>query len=136
MSLPSWGDLTWAFVDARLAQVYSPITVRPGERPPVGIPPIGSADVNRWYEGLPADVRSRVIFYTIMGSQNQNFRSMVTDAEDALIVANWPAVIPYLDAISLVGQSKWAETQADIDAHIPPVLAIQALIAHWGRLVF
>ena len=136
MSIPHWGEMTESFVDARMAQVALGLTVRPGDDPLEPLDDIGGDAVDKWYDALPIEVRSRVMFYTIMGSQNQNFRSMVTDAEDALIVAKWPSVIPYLDAIALVGQSKWVESQAEIDALIPRVHAIQAFIAHWGRLVF
>lgn len=136
MSIPRWGEMTESFVDARMAQVELGLTVRPGDEPLEPLDDIGGDPVDKWYDALPDEVRRRVMFYTIMGSQNQNFRSMVTDAEDALIVAKWPSVIPYLDAIALVGQSKWVESQSEIDALIPPVHAIQAFIAHWGRLVF
>jgi hypothetical protein len=66
---------------------------------------------------------------------NQNYRSLVTDAEVAFIVARWPSVIPYLDAIALVGQSRWVRTQAELDALMPPVGPVKTGLAHWARLV-
>jgi hypothetical protein len=97
---------------------------------------VGSGEVQGWYEGLDPATRDRVIFYTIMGSQNQNSRSMVMDAEDALVVAKWPSVIPYLDVLSLIGQSHWVTSQAELDRFLPPMGPLRIFIAHWARLAF
>jgi hypothetical protein len=58
------------------------------------------------------------------------------DAEDAIVVAKWPAVIPYLDAISLIGQSKWVTSQAELDRYLPPMSAWRTRLTHWARLAF
>ena len=58
------------------------------------------------------------------------------DAEDALVVAQWPSVVQYIDAISLIGQSRWVERQADIDALLPAMGAVRTFITHWGRLAY
>ena len=136
MALPNWGEMSSSFVDQRIAQVQSREALTQFLKPLDPLLDIGSGTVSDWHESLDPSLRERVVFYTVMGSQNQNYRSMVTDAEDALVVANWPSVIPYLDAISLVGQSRWVESQAELDALIPPVNRLKVFLAHWGRLVF
>ena len=136
MTLPNWGEMSSSFTDQRIAQVQSREALTQFRKPLDPLLDIGSGAVRDWHESLDPSVRERVVFYTIMGSHNQNYRSMVTDAEDALVVAKWPSVIPYLDTISLVGQCRWVESQAEIDALIPPVSRLKVFLAHWGRLVF
>ena len=137
MTRPEWGAMTWEFVAQRIAQVQSrSAAVERFEEFPDALLDIGGATVRDWFAKVEPAARERVMFYTIMGSQNQNFRSMVTDGEDAFVVAHWPSVIPYLDLIALVGQSRWIETQAELDALMPPRSALKVGMAHWFRLVF
>lgn len=134
---PEWGTMIWSFVMQRIARVQSRSeAVTRFEEFPDALLDIGGGTVQDWFAKLEPAVRGRVVFYTIMGSQNQNYRSMVTDGEDALVVAHWPSVIPYLDLISLVSQSRWIETQAELDALLPPRARWKVGVAHWFRLVF
>lgn len=137
MTRPEWGSMTWTFVTLRIAQVQSrsEAVVRFDEFPDALLD-IGGDYVQDWYSRLDAGTRERVVFYTIMGSQNQNFRSMIVDGEDAFVVAHWPSVIPYLDFISLIGQSKWVETPAELDALLLPKSRLKAGLSHWFRLAF
>jgi phosphatidylserine/phosphatidylglycerophosphate/cardiolipin synthase-like enzyme len=137
MQRPEWGEMLWTFVTQRIAQVQSrtEAVTRFEEYPDASLD-IGTGYVQDWESGLTSDVRERVVFYTIMGSQNQNYRSMVMDAEVAFVVANWPSVIPYLDAIALIGQSEWMDTPAELDALLPPMGRVITFFAHWGRLAF
>ena len=97
---------------------------------------IGNDKVEQWFGNLDSAVAARVVFFNVMGSQNQNTRSMLMDAEDALVVAQWPSVVQYIDAISLIGQSRWVQRQADIDALLPAMGAVRTFITHWGRLAY
>jgi phosphatidylserine/phosphatidylglycerophosphate/cardiolipin synthase-like enzyme len=81
-------------------------------------------------------VRERVIFYTILGSHNQNDRSLVSDGEVAFVLSNWPSVIPYLDLISLVGQSDWIEDPAQLDPYLPRAGVLKRRLAHWFKFTF
>lgn len=137
MQRPEWGALTWSFVSQRIAQVQGRReSVIRLEEAPDALLDVGSGFVADWRASLPAAERERVVFYTMMGSQNQNYRSMVMDAEVAFLVADWPSVIPYLDAIALVGQSHWLAAPDDLHAHLPPLGTFVSLMAHWGRLAF
>jgi hypothetical protein len=61
---------------------------------------------------------------------------MVMDAEAAFVTAGWPSVIPYLDALSLIGQSHWMARPEDLHRYLPPLGAVMNFVAHWGRLAF
>lgn len=137
MQRPEWGQLTWSFVTQRIAQVQSRgQSVIRMEETPDALLDIGTGFVRDWESALSPDVRARVVFYHMMGSQNQNYRSMVMDAEVAFVTAGWPSVIPYLDALALIGQSEWMERPEDLDRMLPPMGAFMNFVAHWGRLAF
>lgn len=135
MERPEWGDILWSFITQRIAQVQSASSITLEEYPDA-ILDVGTGYVADWHASLTPEQRERLQFYTIMGSQNQNYRSMVMDAEVAFVVANWPSIIPYLDAISLIGQSKWIEDPAELDPLLPAMGRFITFFSHWGRLAF
>jgi hypothetical protein len=137
MARPEWVDLTWEFVQQRIAQVQSrSAAVASFVEYPDALLDVGSGMVQRWRDELTPAQRERVVFYTVVGSQNQNDRSMVTDGEDAVILSDWPAIIPYLDLISIVGQSRWIDDPAEVDALLPRQSALKVRLAHWFKLAF
>jgi hypothetical protein len=97
---------------------------------------VGGDVVRRWYEALPAAQRDRVVFYTLIGSANQNDRSMVSDGEASLLMAGWPSVTATIDLISLIGQSRWIDDPAVLDQLLPRRSAVATRIAHWFKFAF
>jgi hypothetical protein len=135
MARPEWGELTWDYVLQRIAQVQTrAAAVRSFEEFPEAFIDVGTVMVQRWFTELDASTRERVVFYTMMGSQNQNYRSMVVDGEVAFLVSSWPSVIPYLDFISLVGQSRWIETPDHLAALLPAMPGWRWRFARWIKL--
>ncbi len=134
---PAWGRMMYSFIDQRVSQVQGRLvslgTMESSEAPLIDV---GTGDVSDWHRGLPEAARERVVFYTIMGSQNQNARSMLLDAEDALVVSTWPSVLPFMDVMLLVGESHWVTTQAELDRFLPPLGPIKTFTARWARLAF
>jgi hypothetical protein len=94
----------------------------------------GSGMVQDWMDGLDREARERVVFYTLMGSQNQNSRSMVIDAEVGFLVSGWPAIIPYLDFITIAGQSVWVEDPSELDGLLPRDGGWKRRVVDWFRL--
>jgi hypothetical protein len=72
----------------------------------------------------------------MLGSHNQNDRSFVSDGEDAIILSHWPAVIPYLDLISIIGQSRWIDDPKELDAFLPQHSDVVVRLAHWFKVIF
>lgn len=136
MTRPEWVQMTWEFILQRIAQVQ---TRREGLRtlePQEPLLDVGDGTVQRWFEALPSADRERVVFYTVVGSHNQNARSFVMDGEAALVMSGWPAVIPYIDLISLVGQSRWLDGPEELAALLPPQGSFATKLSHWFRLAF
>lgn len=137
MARPEWADMTWEFIQQRIAQTQARRNaVRSFEEFPDAMLDVGDGTVSRWLASLTPEERERVVFYAIIGSQNQNPRSMVMDGEDALVTAAWPSVIAYLDIISLIGQSRWIERPNELAALLPPYGPIASRLGNWFRLAF
>jgi len=97
---------------------------------------LGESVIEQWFSEMPTATRERVVFFTILGSSNQNDRSFVSDGEASLVISAWPSVIPYLDLLSLVGQSHWIEEPADVDAAFPKRNVALRRVAHWFKTMF
>ncbi|MBL0169945.1 MAG: hypothetical protein IPP90_04310 [Gemmatimonadaceae bacterium] len=137
MAREEWVAVTGDFVKQRLAQVQSRASsIGSFTSYPNTVISLGDSVVQRWYDEMTPATRERVVFFTILGSPNQNDRSFVADGEDALVLSNWPSIIPYLDLLSLVGQSKWIETPAELDALLPRQNFLKTRVAHWFKFVF
>lgn len=137
MQRPEWVDMTWEFVQQRIAQVQTrSASVTSFDEFPETIVDVGGGAVQRWFDGLSPDARQRVVFYSVIGSQNQNARSMVMDGEVAFVMSGWPSIIPYLDLISLIGQCRWPDTVAELTELLPPNGRLLSQVAYWGRLIF
>lgn len=137
MSRPEWVAMTWEFVQQRIAQVQTrTAAVRSFEEYPDALIDVGGGVVQEWYEALDPAARERAIFFTMIGSQNQNTRSLVVDGEVAFVVANWPSVIPWLDLISLIGQCRWVTDPAEVDALLPPQGEFKRGLARRFKLQF
>ncbi len=137
MSRPEWPNMSYEFVLERIKQVQerqAAVLISDAELAPML--DVGDGTVQSWSSSLPASTRERVVFYTMIGSHNHNARSMVTDGEAALVVSGWPSVVPILDLIALIGQTKWPEDPSELAEMIPPESAIERWLAHRFRLVF
>ncbi len=137
MSSPEWVEITRTFVAQRVHQMqrHSTSLLAVADAADTTFD-IGDEFVRRWYDALSPDERARVVFYTALGSANQNERSMVSDGEDALLISGWPPTIPYLDLLALVGQCQWIEGPMELDALLPRQGRIPTQLAHWFKNVF
>jgi hypothetical protein len=138
MTRPEWSDVTWEFVQQRVAQVQGRASAvdRFHEFPEAdAFIDLADGMVQAWFDELDVRARERVIFYVMMGSHNQNYRSMVIDGEVSFIMSGWPAVIPYLDLISLVGQSRWVSTPDDLHGLLPVEPEWRRRLGRWSKLV-
>jgi hypothetical protein len=130
-----WSDASYAYAMLRMSQVQERCAaVASFEDIPDAFADVGGGMVRDWYQALDDDARQRVIFYTMMGSHNQNSRSMVIDAEAALLLAHWPAIIPYLDLITLIGQTEWPTSAAALDGLLPTDSSWKRRLANWVKL--
>lgn len=137
MAREEWVSFTQQYVPRRMTQVAARGTaVQSFGQHPDPLIDVGTEVVESWYDNLPPAERDRVIFLTLLGSANQNDRSFVSDGEVVLALSNWPAVIPYLDLLSIIGQSRWVESTAELDVLLPRRGALLTRVAHWFKTMF
>jgi hypothetical protein len=72
-----------------------------------------------WSEGLSEQERAEAIVYLTLGSQNQDYRSMIMDGEALFVVGRTWAMVAYLDFISLMGQTTWVENVEQLEELLP-----------------
>jgi hypothetical protein len=58
------------------------------------------------------------------------------DGEVAFVVPGWPSIIPYLDLIAMIGQSRWLEGPDELHALLPPPTRFVRRVSRWGKVVF
>jgi hypothetical protein len=135
MQRPEWPATAATYMQLRLSQLQTRSeairTFRDGAEP---IADAGSGMVLSWLEELPEPDRDRAVFYTLMGSHNQNSRSMVVDAEVGLLISGWPAIVPYIDLVVVVGQTQWVEEPAELADYLPLDTGWRRRLVHWFRL--
>lgn len=74
-------------------------------------------------------------FWLMIGSANMDYRSMFLDGEVMAFVSGAAALQGFVDFLSLSVLTTWIESQAELDALLPPPSALKRRIANWMRSV-
>lgn len=69
---------------------------------------------------LPGERGGAIAWYLLVGSANQNNRSLLLDGEASVLLAGDAALQGLFDFIVLLGLCKWLDTPAELDRFIPP----------------
>lgn len=93
-----------------------------------------SATSQQLFESFDAQLsqkeRERVIYYLLVGSANEDYRSMFMDGEASVLLSGWFGVVGLLDFTLLLNLSVWVDDLDLLDALLPPPSGIQRHIAH------
>lgn len=76
--------------------------------------------LHNYLAALSAEERDRIVLYLSVGSANMDYRSMVMDGEVMILLSKWSSIQGLLDFLLLAGMCEWPETQAELDALLPP----------------
>jgi hypothetical protein len=87
-------------------------------------------------QSLPEAERKRVSFYFSLGSQNQDPRGIVSDAEVTLIVSGVEASVGLVDLYYLMARSTWITTEAELQQYVPAHSSFMQHVAHWLAAAF
>jgi hypothetical protein len=79
--------------------------------------------------------RERSGLYLVVGSHNQNYRSMALDGEVLLAVAGPQAAVGLADFILILGLSDWVSTPDEIERHLPEAGHFFRRLARWAQIV-
>jgi phosphatidylserine/phosphatidylglycerophosphate/cardiolipin synthase-like enzyme len=95
---------------------------------------VGALAINPVLANIPPGTRYHWVFFLMVGSANQDYRSMAMDGEAALLVSNWTTLYAVPDFVLLTGLVTWVDDQAELDRLLPPPGAFKRWIARWIRM--
>ncbi len=75
--------------------------------------------IESWGKGLSPQERGEAILYLTIGSQNQDYRSMIMDGEALFVVGRTWAMVAYLDFVSLMAQTTWIHDVQQLEELLP-----------------
>ena len=67
--------------------------------------------------------------FALVGSQNQDYRGMFMDGEDAVVFTGATSLVPLVDLVFMVGCVTWVDDDATLDRLLPPVGELRRRIA-------
>ena len=83
---------------------------------------------------LSAQARERIALFFLLGSHNQNNRSMALDGEVTFVVAGWSSLFGFPDFLIIAGLSEWIDDLDRLEEIFPRYLGLKRRISHWIRV--
>jgi len=117
--LEGWEPLVRKYLRARIKQTAGcdiPVDVKDLR---AELEKDAAALIASWGRGLTQKERDEVFLYLIVGSHNQDYRSMILDGEALFVVGHVWAMIAYLDFVSLMGQTTWIDDVEQLEEFLP-----------------
>lgn len=107
-----------AYLEERGRQLREGIGVEE-EAMAVALQRVGAAAINPLLDTLMLGERPRWTFFLMVGSANENYRSMLMDGEAMVLVSGWTGLYAVPDLILLTGLATWIDDQAELDRRLP-----------------
>jgi len=127
MKLPDWPYVVGIFLQMRAQQIANrDMALADLESARTTVIDVGQNMIDRWMEALTPEEEARLISYLMVGSQNQNYRSMVMDGEVAFLVSGWTIIAGLIDLVALSGQVDWVDGTEGLKDYFP-------LYGEWKR---
>lgn len=95
---------------------------------------MAAAAINPLLDTLPLGERPRWAFFLMIGSANENYRSMLMDGEATVLVSGWTSLYAVPDLILLTGLATWIDEQAELDRRLPRPGRFTRALGRVGRL--
>jgi hypothetical protein len=89
--------------------------------------------VTRFQATLAPEERERVVYYLLVGSANQDYRSMMMDGEASVLLSGWSGVLGLIDFSLIISLSVWVDDLEMLDALLPPPSSFQRGVARRAR---
>ncbi len=78
---------------------------------------------------LAPEKRERVMYYLMIGSANEDYRSMLMDGEASVLLSGWSGVVGLIDFSLIASLSVWIDDLEMLDALLPPPSDFQRSLA-------
>lgn len=82
---------------------------------------------------LTKDQQQHVAYYLIVGSANQDYRSMFMDGEASMLLAGWSGIVGLIDFGLIANLSIWVDDLDLLDQLLPPPSGLHRRMARWLR---
>jgi hypothetical protein len=131
LARPEWADLMRAYLRERLnhvehAGVYEDITALPAKLRPITVP--------MWQgflDSLTPEEQESSMAFLLVGSHNQNYRSVVMDGEVAIVQSGRNSLIALVDFFSLTLAATWVDTEEELEQYLPRSGNFWRQISRW-----
>jgi len=82
-----------------------------------------------FHQSLSPEERERVVYYLMIGSANEDYRSMFMDGEASMLLSGWSGVVGLIDFSLIMNLSVWVDDLEMLDALLPPPTRLQRRIS-------
>jgi phosphatidylserine/phosphatidylglycerophosphate/cardiolipin synthase-like enzyme len=80
-------------------------------------------------------VSERAAWYLVVGSHNQNYRSMALDGEVLMAVSGPRALAGLADFYLILGLSTWLDTPEELEEYLPAAGNFFRRLSRWAQIV-
>lgn len=119
-----------AYLAQVLRQAPDSIDVRAAA---AGLTEASEAMMASFQASLTEEQRRQLVYYLLVGSANQDYRSMFMDGEASVLLSGWSGVVSLIDFALLMNLSVWIDDLEMLDALMPPPSGFQRGAARWLR---
>jgi hypothetical protein len=135
LARPEWAEVLTAFARKRAWQIENrDRSLGQLETSMPDVIDVGQPMVDRWLAELSPEQRDRLALYLLVGSHNQNYRSMVLDGEAAFVVAGTSINAGLIDLVSIMGQSTWVDSIDELAKLLPEPAGWKLLVTRWMKI--
>ena len=80
------------------------------------------------------EVVAQAVGYFMVGSSNQDYRSMMMDGEVAVLMANRASMIGFFDSIGIAGAATYPESVEELNQYLPYITGMKWKISRWIKV--
>jgi len=80
------------------------------------------------------EVVERALAYFIVGSSNQDYRSMIMDGEVAVVLAHRAAMNGFFDSIGIAGSATYLDSVDELNQYLPYITGMKWKLSRWIKV--
>jgi len=80
------------------------------------------------------EVAARAVGYFIVGSSNQDYRSMIMDGEAAVALSGRATMTGFFDSIGIAGAAIYLESVEELNEHLPYITGMKWKMSRWIKV--
>ncbi|MBT8461597.1 MAG: hypothetical protein KJO44_03670, partial [Gemmatimonadetes bacterium] len=136
LAAPEWRPFVLKYAEERVRDVISAESVegyRSAKELGQALRPEFVALVESVNRLLAEDGEETAAVYSMVGSPNMDYRSMLMDGEVALLISGKGSIAGFLDAVILAGAARWIDDVAELDEYLPRYEGFKWKASRWVK---